>query len=340
MSDSALSTRSRVLFATLGAAVMAGGAATALVASSESHAGSTYYTAGFGRAGQGLDARSDIKVRGVTVGNVDSVTLRPDGRVNVRLRLDKGVRVPVSAAARIDPVSMFGPKEIELDVGPDGNGPFLPDGGAIAKTTDPSDPSETARPAYELSKALDPQDVVTLVHTFSQGLSGQGPTLRRTLGNSADLVDRTYANRQIVQQMIGDLSGLGDTLGGRGDSIVSASRDAETVAPILSGQPDKVGRLLDEAGRLSTTVGDGLRDHGGNVGGLIDDTGKAAHVTAGQNANVGTLIDSLNTFFGGLGAAMNAPGPNGYHPATLVGRERLDICQIFVDLCPPSADRP
>ncbi|XVQ09130.1 MlaD family protein [Spirillospora sp. CA-255316] len=87
MSDAALSARSRAGYAALGA--------TALAA-----------------------AVTDVKVRGVTVGKVESVALAPDGRVRVRLRVERDVRVPRGAQARIDPVSIFGPKEISLDLGP------------------------------------------------------------------------------------------------------------------------------------------------------------------------------------------------------------------------------
>ena len=87
----------------LGAGVIAGAAVLVALGSTESHEGSTYLTASFGRAGQGLDpGRSDVKIRGITVGTVDAVTLERTGRVTVRVRMDRGVKVPRSATARIE----------------------------------------------------------------------------------------------------------------------------------------------------------------------------------------------------------------------------------------------
>ncbi|GAA2582927.1 MCE family protein [Actinomadura fulvescens] len=336
MSDSALSFRSRVLFCALGTAVLAGAGVTAVLASARTHAGSTYYEATFGRAGQGLDTRSDVKVRGITVGNVESVRLSPDGRVTVRLRVEEGVQVPVSAEARIDPVSMFGPKEIDLELGSGATaGPYLPDGGTIAKTKDPADPADTARPAYELTSKIDPQDVATLARTFGRGLSGQGPALRRGIDNGAKVIDGAHANREALRRLVRDVAGLGDALGGSGDAIVTATRDAGELGPVLTDRPDRIGQLLDQAGRLSTQVGDSLHGHGGELGALIDGTGRTARVVAGHDQNVGLLIDALNGFFGGLSDVMTGPGPNGYRPAVLRGHAALDVCQVLADLCPP-----
>ncbi|MEU5884833.1 MlaD family protein [Spirillospora sp. NPDC047279] len=335
MTDS-MSARSRVLYCALGTAVLVAAAGTAVIASTRSHAGSTYYTAEFGRAGQGLDARSDVKVRGITVGNVESVRLGPDGRVTVRLRVEKGVQVPATAEARIDPVSLFGPKEIDLDLGSGAvSGPYLADGARIARTQDPSDPAETARPAYELASRIDPQDVATLMHTFSAGLSGQGPALRRTLDNGALVIDRAHANRETVRRLVSDLAGLGGTLGDSGEPIVAAARDASELGPLLTERPDKIGQLLDQAGRLSTQVGDDLDAYGGAFGGLVDGAGRAARVAAPQSRNIIVLMDVLNGFFGGLANVMTGPGPNGYRPAVLRGQAPLNVCQIIVDVCPP-----
>ncbi|WP_241683747.1 MlaD family protein [Actinomadura sp. J1-007] len=139
MSEETLSSRSRTIFGVVGAGVIAAAATFVAVGSTPSHAGSTYYTASFGRAGQGLDpGKSDVKIRGITVGGIDTVKLRRDGRVSVRMRVDKGVRIPATTSATIEPVSVFGPKDMALDLGPgELHGPYLPDGGTVAKTKDP-----------------------------------------------------------------------------------------------------------------------------------------------------------------------------------------------------------
>lgn len=339
MSDEPLSTRARALFGLIGAGVIAGAATLVGLGSTESHPGSTYYTASFGRAGQGLDeGKSDVKVRGITVGTVDEVTLERSGRVAVRLRLDRGVKVARTAGARIEPISVFGPKDVELVPGAgELNGPFLADGARIAQTRDPQDLSELAWPAYNLTRAISPDDLATIVHTLSAGLQGEGPALRRTIGNGGKVIDVAHDNRAVIQSLINDISGLSTTLGPRGGTINSTIRDFNRLSPALSGRPDKVNRLLDESGRLADTVGGTLQRHGDNLGTIIDSGGRLAAVLASQQHNIPVLIDALNGFFNLLSQTIRIDGPGNTLLAQQVNKLPLDLCFVLFEVCGPGS---
>ncbi|WP_433474045.1 MlaD family protein [Spirillospora sp. CA-142024] len=336
MSDETLSSRSRTLFGLAGAAVIAAAAAFVAIGSTPSHAGSTYFDATFGRAGQGLDpGKSEVKIRGIAVGDVDRIRLDDSGRVTVRFRIDKGVKIADTAAATVEPVSVFGPKDLALDLGShELTGPYLKDGGKIAKTHDPQELSDTAWPTYRLTKAIDPDDVATILRTFGSGLSGQGPALRRTIDNGAIVVDATYRDRAAIQSLLNDINGLSGTFASRGDTITRFAGDFNRLAQVINERPDKVTQLLDESSRLGETVGTNLQQHGRNLGKIIDTGGDVVHVLNGQRRNIPVLLDSLNGFFGLLSQIIRVPGPSG----TLIAQARddlpLDICQIFIDICP------
>ncbi len=89
----------------------------------------------FPSSAQGVftDGATDVKLRGVNVGTVSGVELLPDGRARLTLEIDKGIEVPATTSARLEPLSVFGPKFVSLEPG-DGEvgGPFLADGGEIA----------------------------------------------------------------------------------------------------------------------------------------------------------------------------------------------------------------
>ncbi|MEO3829538.1 MCE family protein [Actinomadura sp. B10D3] len=336
MSDETLSQRSRTLFGLAGAGVIAAAAAFVAIGSTPSHAGSTYYDATFGRAGQGLDpGKSEVKVRGIAVGEVDDIRLAGSGRVTVRIRVDKGVRIADTTVATVEPVSVFGPKDLSLDLGAhELSGPFLEDGGRIAKTNDPKELSDTAWPAYNLTKAINPDDVATILHTFGAGLSGQGPALRRTIENGAIVVDATYRDRAAINALLNDINGLSGTFASRGDTIARFAGDFNQLSRVVTARPDKVSQLLDESARLGTTLGTNLERHGGNLGKIVDTGGQVVRVVNGQRRNVPVLIDGLKGFFALLSQIIRIPGPEG----TLIAQARddlpLDICQIIIDVCP------
>jgi phospholipid/cholesterol/gamma-HCH transport system substrate-binding protein len=328
------------MFGLAGLSVIAAAATFVVLGSTPDHAGSTYFDASFGRAGQGLDpGKSDVKIRGITVGTVDRLDLERSGRVKVRIRVDEGVRVPRTTTARIEPVSVFGPKDVLLDLGQgELNGPFLADGARIDRTTDPQDLSETAWPAYRLTQAINPDEVTTILHAFSSGLSGQGPALRRTLVNGSTVIDATHANRAVIQSLISDISGLSGTLGPRGDTINRTIGDFNRLSPVISGKPDKVSQLLDQGGALADTVGGTMARQGGNLGKLIDGAGKTLAVTNEQRRNLPVLIDSLNGFFALLADIIRIPGPENTVIAQARATLPLDLCKTFIDVCPASAE--
>ncbi|WP_083998681.1 MCE family protein [Actinomadura kijaniata] len=341
MSDEPLSSRSRVMFGLVGAGVIVGAATVVALGATPDTAGSTYYRAAFSRAGQGLDpGKSDVKIRGITVGTVDRVALGRDGRVDVRLRLDRGVRVPTTTAARIEPLSVFGPKDLVLDLGRNElSGPFLPAGGRIAQTRDPQELSETAWPTYRLTRAINPDELATVLRTFAAGLNGQGPALRRTIDNGSKVIDATHAKRAVISRLISDVSGISGTLGSRGDTWMRFTGDFNQVGPVIHERPDKVQQLLAEGGDLADTVGGTLRRRGRDLGELIDDAGDVASVLAQERRHIPTLLDTLNGFFNLLSQIIRVPGPNGTLLAQAVDTLPLDICQTLVDICPTRPTR-
>ena len=73
-------------------------------------------TAVFPTSTQGLftDGGTDVKMRGVNVGSVSGVELLDDGRARISFAIDDGVEVPATVAARVEPLSVFGPKFVSL----------------------------------------------------------------------------------------------------------------------------------------------------------------------------------------------------------------------------------
>ncbi|NEA21965.1 MCE family protein [Actinomadura bangladeshensis] len=331
--DPHLSPRSRLLFLSIGLGAMAASAAGLALAGLPDHPASTTHTATFQRAGQGLDQRSDVKVRGIKVGRIRAVTLTRDGRATVRFDIDAGIRLPRTTIAGIEPVSVFGPKDLTLDLGA-GRGPYLPDGGAVTRTQSPRDLADTATLAYRLSTAINPDDLAALLHTLATGLNGQGPALNRTIDNSAQLIDQADRDRARLQQLLDDLTGLPQTLGDRGPAINTILASGNDLGAVLTAHPDKIGQLLDQTGALADQSGRTLQQHGDNLAAITDTTAQTTAVLNQQRPNIDLLLDGLNGFFNLLAATINSPGPDSTTLALMRNTLPADLCQVFIDLCP------
>ncbi len=65
----------------------------------------------------GLDNKSAVRVAGVRVGKVTSIKLRPDGKAQVTLEVDRDVQLHQNSSAHVANLGLLGEKYIELDPG-------------------------------------------------------------------------------------------------------------------------------------------------------------------------------------------------------------------------------
>src|SRR5215210_3302766 len=78
----------------------------------------------------GLDNKSSVRVAGVRVGKVKDVRLRPDGKAEVDLEIDKDVQLHGNAVARVANLGLLGEKYVEIDPGT-ATSPVLPEGQTV-----------------------------------------------------------------------------------------------------------------------------------------------------------------------------------------------------------------
>src|SRR5581483_11197592 len=69
----------------------------------------------FTRAGQLLRDGSDVKLRGVLVGEVKSIDVKPDGTAHINMRILPDNKIPSNVGAAIRAKTLFGEKFIELE---------------------------------------------------------------------------------------------------------------------------------------------------------------------------------------------------------------------------------
>ncbi len=337
MMNSDLTRRSRRLFGLIGAGAIAACGVVSYLGTQQSHPGATYLQATFGRAGQGLDQQSDVKIRGINVGQVASVKLTGQGRVLVRIRLNHGVKAPQTSSLAIEPLSIFGPKFIDLRPGAgEGTGPYLADGSTIGQTVDPQELTDIAQPTYNLLNAINPQDAATLLHTFSAGLDGRGPALAGTIDNAAKLLDLSSANSANLKTLIGNGVPITSTLADRGDEIISMARDLNLLSSTIAADPKRFTTMLTGTNAVADQVVALLRSDPGGVGRILDSVAPALKVSYDLRANTPELIRGVGAFFDQSSGILQVPGPV---KGTLLGTETVHIdignpiCSFILGLC-------
>ena len=295
----------------------------------------------FDRAGQGLAADADVKLRGVTVGDVQSIELDRDGRAVVHLRINDGVRVARDTAVAIAPISVFGPTYVQLQPGEaEGDGPWLADGDAVDDTSSPVEFNEVLADAEQLLDAVDPGELATVVSELADGLRGNGPAIAGMVDDGGELVDIAARHDADTRRFLSDLAVLGDTLSTRGDTAVSAMGDLATALGPVVERPDQLGSLLDDTSRLAGELAGILGEHAESVGAGISAGAAATGVVLAHLDVLPGYLESLDTYFSVLGRSINVPGPDGSLLATQKFFLPDDLCIYVVGLCPPGTHIP
>lgn len=163
--------------------------------------------ADFAEAG-GIFPNAAVTYRGVPVGRVGAVTLRPAphaGAVRVDLRIDDGVRVPAGARAVVSQRSAVGEQYVDLRPETDA-GPYLRDGSVIPadRTGTPLAPETLLANLDALVRSVDPDDLSVVLDELGTAFEGNTEALRRILDAGGQLLAEADANLPQTVTLIRD----------------------------------------------------------------------------------------------------------------------------------------
>ncbi len=182
---------------------------------------------------------SDVRILGVPVGTVDSVTPRGE-MVRVELSYDAKYDVPADAKAVIISPAIVGDRYVQLAPAYDG-GPVLPDGAHLdtAQTEVPLELDQIYQSIDDLSVALGPN-----------GANANGALSRLINASAADL----DGNGKLINQTLHDLSLLSGTLSDNKDELFGAVSQVEEFVRALKVNDGAVRAFNASLAGVSATL--------------------------------------------------------------------------------------
>jgi phospholipid/cholesterol/gamma-HCH transport system substrate-binding protein len=225
------------------------------------------------RVGNQLAEKADVKVRGLDVGKVTSVTT--DGEkatVELLIEPDKADLIPANVSAQLIPKTLFGERYVSL---------VLPDGPRAqplsAGDVIPIDRSESAR---ELERVLDgllplltavePQELATTLGAMSQALEGRGENLGQTLVRLQQL---TSGLRPAIPDLQADITELADfarNVDKAAPDLLDALEDFTVTSRTVVEQRAQLRELLTSVTAASDDLRAFLDANGDNIVALAD----------------------------------------------------------------------
>jgi phospholipid/cholesterol/gamma-HCH transport system substrate-binding protein len=278
-----------------------------------------YINASFDTAGQGLEAKSDVKIHGVTIGQVRKVTLRGD-RALVRLEIKSGQRVPAQSRAVVQPKTLFGEKFVNIipaGATEESQGPFVPHGGTITNTVGGFELGDVLAAAYPLLKDLHPEDLTVTLDTLAQAGAGEGQAINHQIGNFEQLANLGVAHNRDTRVFLDDFALLTQELANDSGSLVSLAQDLNAVLPPLDQRGDELTSTLNSLSRLSNDVADVLDANRTFQDKAVLEGSKPLTVLTDNAATIGTTITFERVYFQTLTQLVHIPLSDGQMAAAI-----------------------
>ena len=254
---------------------------------------------------------SDVRVLGVPVGTVDTVT--PSGTdVVVTMHYDADVKVPADAKAAIIAPSIVGDRYIQLTP--------VYDGGAVMADDQTLDVEQTAVPLEldqiyssidDLTVALGPTGankdgaLSDLLETTAANFGGQGAKFHQTIQDFSKLSQTLDDNKDELFGSAQQLEGFISTLADNDKTVRKFNQSLSDVSVMLSGERQELSESLTNLatalGQVSSFVKENRDVLGRNISGL----NRVSKVLVKRRGELDQILDSAPLALNNLALTYN-----------------------------------
>jgi phospholipid/cholesterol/gamma-HCH transport system substrate-binding protein len=217
--------------------------------------------------GNQLQNRSDVKIRGLIVGEVRSISTAGRGaRIELALQPAAARKIPQNVSARLLPKTLFGERYVEL-VPPAQPGPAISSGDVI-----PQDRSSSAIELEQvfddllpLLQAVQPAKLSATLNAMATALDGRGEQLGKNLVALDAYLKGLNPHLPTLTADIRRLSSVATTYAGAAPDLLTTVRNLSTTADTIVAKQDSLGPFLRGVTGLATTATSVLEQDGSRL---------------------------------------------------------------------------
>jgi phospholipid/cholesterol/gamma-HCH transport system substrate-binding protein len=311
-------------------------------------------TASFDRT-VGLYEASDVRVLGVRIGEVTSITPEGDS-VRVEMAYDDKYDIPADARAVVVAPSIVSDRYVQLTPVYQG-GPTLDDGAVLSadRTAVPVELDEIYASLDQLNLALGPQGankdgaLSDALKVGAENLDGNGELLNATLKDFATLVSTVDDSRDDLFGTVANLQDFTTTIANSDGTVRAFNRDLAQVAEQLEGEREDLSRAVRELSVALGEVASFVRENEEDLTGTISDLAAVTGVLVEQRSALEEFLDvsptalsnlqlAYNPSTGTLDTRDNGPAQAEQSPLSIVcvalqaAGQPLEACEDLADL--------
>lgn len=262
-----------------------------------------------GEAGVGLNTGSDVKVRGVRVGQVVEVRFE-DGQALADLEVDRVPRIPRDLDVVVTAKTLLGPKQVELR--PRGRlvEPWLAAGDVIEAGPEHG-PTEVQDVLHELESVFDDipnEELATLIEAFSGFDERDAETVGRNIDQGAELAE---FGARTADDQLARLSAFADVveaLATRTDDINRLGRSLPEWVGFLPDRQADVRAALDALSSFSVGLAEFLETDEASIRRLMVLGDRIGEVLDPRMHEIGDFVQGIYRYsrmFGSHGGSLS-----------------------------------
>ena len=254
---------------------------------------------------------SDVKILGVPVGKVESLTPRGDV-VRVKISYDGKQRLPADVKAVVVSPSIVGDRFIQLSPAYDGGATLKNDAYlAVDRTAVPVELDAVYQSLDDLSVALGPKgankdgSLSTLIDGTAEQFRGQGEQVNETLKNFGKL-STTLSNNK--DELFGSLREVEEFVGllKTNDTAVRSFNDSTAqVSTVLEGERDDLAKTLEALSKALVDVNGLVKDNRGALRGNVDNIASLANLLAKHKSELEEITVNAPSALSNVALAYN-----------------------------------
>ena len=226
-------------------AMIAGGATLCLAAFNRSLIPTVPVTLTSDRSGLVMEPYAKVKMRGIQVGRVATVS---GGTNTVSLQLDidpdQIERIPANVEVRINEVSLFGSKFVELIYPQHPSRQHLAAGAVLQSQNVATEVNTVFQNLVGLIKQIDPAKLNSVLSALAEGVRGQGERIGQSITNASQVVDALNPRTTIIGADARAARDVSDTYSAAAQHIIDTLAAVTTTSSTVTSQSRQLDAVL------------------------------------------------------------------------------------------------